>query len=799
MRYIHVLILVFLCRTICFSQDLIAEKMQLNRVSNPSTNLFVHFDKNIYSNNETVYFTGYVVKPGVFKLSEHKIMAIALVRDLDTAVIKLDKFIMQDGISFGNMVIPDSIATGNYHFLVYTDKLVDQKPELVFKQAITLKTNIEPAFKANISLTEKATANNQNHKILIALTTAESRFLAKPATINYRYGNVNKTVKTDASSQLLLNLPNQPNAIDPNLYVKLKYLKDSSFVSLAIPQPKAKANVKFYPEGGNLVIGLSTNVAWEVTDQQKQPIALKAFLYKNNQVIDTIETSSYGIGKFKFLAEKDAKYSLKLVHDNLADSIYHMPKALANGLVVNMEKSVAADSVQFTMKSNVGQKFNIRLHNFEESFMFFPFDMEYKTRAVKIALTDIPKGLVSLTIFDTLNRPLAERLFFAHYNETQKINLAVEKPFYGQREKVNLNLQLSDSSQSALVSIAVIQENRIDLKKSNDIISYTYLKNELDKIPANLNGIAIKDKDYMEQLLLVKGWRRYTWQDLPSKEIEHKKDSLAINSIVTRNNKPWKTEVKIGAFGDEKIRLGLTDLAGIFNLYHPDFIAEYGKKMFLFVNENNKDAFKIKIEDQFASKTSALAKTETLVQAIVPSNLTNNAQMVLKGNEKAIRLKEVVIASKNNNSFNYSKGEAALGTNACGDYVCVYNILNCRNHTHGSPGNKQPVPGTTYTGSNGPYRECKVFAEVEDSFIKFDGIRHPKEFYLNDYKDPQEPAFFSTLYWNYGTVLKGKEKTELSFYTSDITGKFKVIMQGVSNKDIIYAEQSFEVKPKQNP
>ncbi|RZK56459.1 MAG: hypothetical protein EOO87_05390, partial [Pedobacter sp.] len=392
--------------------------MQLNRVSNPSTNLFVHFDKNIYSNNETVYFTGYVVKPGVFKLSEHKIMAIALVRDLDTAVIKLDKFIMQDGISFGNMVIPDSIATGNYHFLVYTDKLVDQKPELVFKQAITLKTNIEPAFKANISLTEKATANNQNHKILIALTTAESRFLAKPATINYRYGNVNKTVKTDASSQLLLNLPNQPNAIDPNLYVKLKYLKDSSFVSLAIPQPKAKANVKFYPEGGNLVIGLSTNVAWEVTDQQKQPIALKAFLYKNNQVIDTIETSSYGIGKFKFLAEKDAKYSLKLVHDNLADSIYHMPKALANGLVVNMEKSVAADSVQFTMKSNVGQKFNIRLHNFEESFMFFPFDMEYKTRAVKIALTDIPKGLVSLTIFDTLNRPLAERLFFAHYNET---------------------------------------------------------------------------------------------------------------------------------------------------------------------------------------------------------------------------------------------------------------------------------------------------------------------------------------------------------------------------------------------
>lgn len=797
MRIIYVLVLALFCQNLCLAQDLVAQKMHLNRATNPSTNLFVHFDKTVYSNNETVYFTGYVVKPGIFKFNEHKIMAVALIRDLDTTVIKQDKFVMQDGLSFGSIVIPDSIATGNYHFLVYTDKMLNKKPELIFKQAITLKTNIEPAFKANVSLTEKATSNTQNHKVLIALTTAENRFLAKPATINYRYGNVNKTVKTDASSQLLLNLPNQPDLLDPNLYVKLKYLNDSSFVSLAIPQPTVKANVKFYPESGNLVTGLTNYVAWEVTDPQKLPVALKAFLYKNNQVIDTIETSSYGIGKFKLLVEKDANYAVKLVHDNLVDSIYHLPKALANGLVLNMEKSVVKDSVQFVMKSNASYKFNIRLHNFEESFLFIPFDMEYKTRSVKIALTDVPKGLITLTISDTLNRPVAERLFFAHYDESEKLNLAVDKPFYNQREKVNLSLQLPDSTQNAFVSVAVIQENRLELKKTNDIESYTYLKSQLKNMPTNLRGIPIKDKDYIEQILLVKGWRRYTWQDLPSTEADNKKDSLQITTTITRNNKPWKTPVKIGAFGDEQIRIGLTDLTGVFNLYHPDFIAEYGKKMFLFVNENNKDAFRIKIEDQFIAKTSALAKTETFTQSIIPSNLTNNAQLVLKGNEKAIRLKEVVISNKNNSSFNYLQGVS--GTNACGDYVCMYNILNCKNHTNGSPGNTQPVPGTTYAGSNGPYRECKVFAETEESFLKFDGIRYQKEFYLNDYKNPQEPAFFSTLYWNYGIVLKGKEKADLSFYTSDITGRFKVVMQGVSNKDVIYAEQNFEVKPKQNP
>lgn len=799
MRFFICCCLFFLGYNICLAQDPVAEKMRINRLSKPSTNLFVHFDKNIYSNNETAYFTGYVIRSGIFKFSDHKIMAVALVRDLDTVIIKQDKFIMQDGISFGNIVIPDSIATGNYHFLVYTDKLINQKPELIFKQAITLKTNIEPAFKASIVLAEPATTNNQQHKVLLTVTSADNRFLPKPAIVSYKYGNLTKTAKTDASSQLLLSLPNQPNLVDPNLYVKLSYLKDSSFVSLALPQPKAKASVKFYPEGGNLVARISTNVSWEVTDQQKSPLALKAFLFKNSQVIDTIETNSYGIGKFKILPEPGSIYSVKLVHANLADSTYNLPKILSNGLVISMEKAVVKDSVQFVMKSNVGYKFNIRLHNFEESFMYFPFDMEYKTRAVKIALTDVPKGITSLTITDTLNRPLAERLFFAHYDDAEQIAVITDKLSYGQREKVNLSLQLQDTAQNAVVSVAVVQENRLNLKNTNDISSYTYLKNELSKIPANLNGNAYKDKDYIEQMLLVKGWRRYTWQDLPSTEIEQKKDSLEINTVVTRNNKPWKDPVKIGAFGDERIRLANTDSKGLFNLYHPDFVVDYGRKMFLFVNENNKEAYKIKVNDYFKYNIPKIVKLESSEKDINLSALTNNAQLVLKGNEKAIRLKEVVIKSKNNNAFNYAQG--AAGSNPCGDYVCMNNILNCRNHTLGSPGNTQPIAGRTYMsdGRQIIYHECKIGAEVEGSFVKFDGIRYHKEFYLNDYKDLQEPAFFSTLYWNYNSILKGNAKTDISFYTSDITGKFKIIVQGVSNKDVIYGEHLFEVKPKQNP
>jgi hypothetical protein len=70
---------------------------------------------------------------------------------------------------------------------------------------------------------------------------------------------------------------------------------------------------------------------------------------------------------------------------------------------------------------------------------------------------------------------------------------------------------------------------------------------------------------------------------------------------------------------------------------------------------------------------------------------------------------------------------------------------------------------------------------------------------LNDYKDPQEPAFFSTIYWNYGLILNGNKEANLEFYTSDITGKFRVVVQGITNNDVIYGEHYFDVKPKANP
>lgn len=796
---IILILLLFLISVKGYAQESLDKKMAFNNLINPTTNLFVHFDKNIYTNNETIYFTAYILKTGKFNINSHNILAVALIRDIDSVLIKSDKFPIEDGLSFGSMVVPDSTLSGNYHLIAYTDKLVDSKPELIFNQAILIKTNIEPPFKANIAFVEKPSNTNPTHKLLVSVTSNDNRFLPKPTTVNYRYGKINKTAKTDASSQLLLALPKSENPLDPNVYLKLKYANDSSYLSLSIPQNDIKANVRFYPEGGNLVQNIKSTIAWEVTNKQKLPIALTALLYKNNSIIDTIETDSYGIGKFQLLPETSAIYKVKLIHTGLADTVYTLPKVLDNGLVMVIENAVVQDTLKLRLVSNDTKKVFIHVHNFRNHFINTSLDLAYR-QTLKIPLTDIPKGLNTITITDSLDRPLAERMFFAHYDNKELLHINTDSAYYHPREKVTLKLATKDLAQNAFASIAVVQENRIALKNSNDIESYTYIKNELDNIPMGIKGSLYKDKNFLEQILLVKGWRRYTWQstnDLKATDTLKKVDSLIINGVVMRDKKAISLPLELATFGDEKIRTMRTSYNGYFNLNAPDFVVEYGRKIYLFVNSVNRDRFNIQINDGFNDMSQQFSKT-----AISPLNyanageLPNNAELLINKSERIFRLKEVNIKGQKDENFNFFKGFGNMGTNACGDYVCKYNILNCKNHINDAE-NTQPVPGATYKGSAGPYLECKIFPQTEKStFKEFSAIRYPKEFYIDNYKDLTEPAFFSTIYWNYGTILNKEKDTEITFYTSDITGMFKIIVQGATSNDVIYAEKRFEVKNK---
>ncbi|TDO24627.1 hypothetical protein [Pedobacter duraquae] len=755
--------------------------------------IFVHFDKTTYTNTELVWFTGYLTGASADRAVRHEVLSLALIRDVDSVVIKQDKYLMENGLTMGCMLLPDSLIAGNYHFLATTNLVKAGIPDVVFIQPILIKTNLDPPFNASIKFMNQEKSANI-HELLLAVTTKDARFLPGPVDVAYKYGKLLKKTKTNVSGELLFTVREQPDITDPNLYAKLSFGKDSSFVNIPLPVSIKKAKVNFYPEGGHLVDQISGRIAWEVKDQQSATVTVKAQLFQDHKVIDTIETNAYGIGKFILTPNKNSTYSVKLMHSGFADSIYQLPPILKNGLGISIAKAAVKDTLQVIIRSSMPQQIRLHIGDANQSYPATEIRINEGRKLIKFPLDGVPKGLHTITFSDSLGRPLAERMFFAKYDPVKNLEIRTDKQSYATRQKVTLKLNLVGADTVGLVSIACVQDNRISSKMANDIESYTYLNSELTNLPLAVNGRGIEDRQYMEDILLTRGWRKYLWLEKNKSDVKED-DSLNFKIVIKRAGKKLKKPVSISYFNDKGVGILSTNSDGEVTLTTDALLTEFGKKFSLLAGNAADPDYQIEIKDPYVANNGRYAKLYNVEQRLIPTAVQNNSVLAINSKEKVNRLQEVVIKKSNDQSINFQ--ERARGTNACGDYVCTSNILNCPNH-FGSSGNTQPVTGKQYrnpqTQSFSIYNGCTIVTK-KVKITNLDPIYTQKAYYVNDFADPQESAFVSTIYWDHARVVK-LQPQEITFFTSDITGKFRVVVQGLSNNDVLYGQYDFEVKNK---
>ncbi|UII20172.1 hypothetical protein [Fulvivirga ligni] len=95
------------------------------------------------------------------------------------------------------------------------------------------------------------------------------------------------------------------------------------------------------------------------------------------------------------------------------------------------------------------------------------------------------------------------------------------------------------------------------------------------------------------------------------------------------------------------------------------------------------------------------------------------------------------------------------------------------------------------------YQNETLIAESQ-SVIEFNGLSPELKFYSPDYStnnNKRIPDFRNLLYWEPTVILEAQKAKEISFYTSDIKGKYIIKIEGwTSNGQFIQAEETFEVK-----
>lgn len=780
--------------------DSVAENIHHYGLKSAKSSLFLHFDKATYSNNDQVWFTGYLLKT-ITNLDQYHTLYLSLINNIDSSIVLQEKFLIEKGFSFGGVTLPDSLPGGSYRFVANTNIKKNNEPDGEFIQNITVKSTTINPLTANISIFKAYDKQHKTGTALIKVLTGNNRFVEN-AEIKYQIGSDKKvllsgTAKSSVIGELMLDFPAEKITEEDNqLSITVKKGKDIRYAKLKLPVLKqSNYQIQFYPEGGYLVDQLASKLGFEIKNLDGTVLKAKAVLYENDIPTDTIESNSTGIGSFSIRPLASKKYFVKILNEHQDETKYALPIVLKDGVVLTTTTAIAENDFRIHLEANSQKKVHVLVHNFSNILLNTSLTLERnKTQSIRFRLDSVPVGLNAVSILDSNYRPIAERIFFAHYNQLNQTELLTDKNEYNTRDQVNLKLIVSDHDKKpvdALVSIACVQSNRLSNIHNQNISDYFYLQQYLKPLPNRPMGLKLVDQDYLNDILLVKTWSRYKWPETEIKAVG-KQDvfsDLAYHGKITRKNKPLDKPMGLTTIAGENLNFLNTDSAGKFNIpYENLMIKEPKMRVWLAMTTAKYDQYDVKMDNPHDELKKYLIQQnfEALNTRSDILNESNQSITSLAG----IRLKEVTI-TKNTEAPEFAKRTF----NRCGDYVCRYNILNCPNHT-ADVGNSNPVKGKSYsTGRGGTmvYQGC-TDEERKPNIMILKGINLPKEFYESDITNKNEPINFATVYWNYQVLVKGE--TPVSFNTGDLTGQFKIIVQGVTDGGVVYGEKEIMVRNK---
>lgn len=282
-----------------------------------------------------------------------------------------------------------------------------------------------------------------------------------------------------------------------------------------------KVNLKFFPEGGNLIQGVPSRVAFEATDAYGNPIELSGVVVdreKNERVSFSVAHEGRGVFIYTPTGEGDkAEVSL-----NDKKYRFDLPEPLPQGFVLHVDNLYYADSLAVTVQKNAqtpaevvgvavigqGKLYNYCLLNVQRN----------ETVRFKINKTGLPAGVAWVVLFDGAGKIVADRLVFARKAEQLAISVRSDKESYQPYDPIALDFSVRDSVGGpvrAPLSVSV-RDGMEEVESRHSLLTDLLLMSEI-KGYVHHPFYYFESDDYehqaaLDQLLMVQGWRRYAWK-----------------------------------------------------------------------------------------------------------------------------------------------------------------------------------------------------------------------------------------------------------------------------------------------
>lgn len=437
------------------------DKLGIEICNNPQIQekIYMHIDNQSYYVGDTLWWKAYVVSADDLKPTDiSRVLYVELLTPDGFVTERQQVLLGGDGTAFGQFELKDSLYSGYYELRAYT------------------KWNL------NFNVTER-----------------------KHYSVN-RYVFYNKQFEKDYFRQF----EGLYSRVIP-IYEKPEKAGDYADKRI-IPRPtqrvyvdKPDLIVNFYPEGGRLVEGIRSRIAFEIKDMDGLAVDVEGMLENDS----LIHATHQGRGYFYYTPDKknrDVKFNWQT-----KNYTFKLPKAEKQGCV--MEYDVKSSSMRIEGNVPLGAisvSCRGRVTHFER------VGKDVRQTILNLQKLNLPTGINDIVAYDTLAQPLASRLVFINNNDIGKY-LEVDMPKEAAKyDSISLRINNTDFFSTALkrVSVSVRDANDDDQTFDNgNIMTDLLLSGDLKGFVAYpAYYFASDDMEHrcnLDLLMMVQGWRKY--------------------------------------------------------------------------------------------------------------------------------------------------------------------------------------------------------------------------------------------------------------------------------------------------
>jgi hypothetical protein len=287
-------------------------------------------------------------------------------------------------------------------------------------------------------------------------------------------------------------------------------------------RPKEKmTRLEFFPEGGNLVNGFLTMVAFKATDENGLPADVSGQV-RTEDGKDLASFSSFhdGMGMFELTPAANEKYFVLLNGDPSAKK-YYLPERTDHGIALSLiphpqghffEIHQRGADPAFQAAYMIGQM---------QHHVVFRQDFKPVKEEVQgvINTKNLHSGILQVTFFNKEGLPLAERLCFVNNKEyIQPAELIADTVNFSGKGKNHFTISLKDTVTGSFSVSITDPDYQLLPSREENIYSGLLLTSDLKGYVHNPAYYFSADNDSVQMsldlVMMTNGWRRFKWNEL---------------------------------------------------------------------------------------------------------------------------------------------------------------------------------------------------------------------------------------------------------------------------------------------